>query len=42
MLESLDPAVVDDLLMSYDHGTPAAINFVNRSNTPVDIYWINY
>jgi len=42
MLASLDPVVVDDLLMSYDHETPATINFVNRSNTPVDIYWINY
>ena len=42
MLTSLDPAVVDDLLMSYDHESPASINFINRSNTPVDIYWISY
>jgi hypothetical protein len=42
MLTSLDPAVVDDLLLSYDHETPATITFINRSNTPVDIYWISY
>jgi hypothetical protein len=42
VLTPLNPAAVDDTLHSVAYTTPAVIDFVNRSNTPVDIYWINY
>jgi hypothetical protein len=33
---------VDDVLQSYPVTVRASIKFVNRSSTPVDIYWINF
>jgi TonB family protein len=42
ILTPLNPVTVDDALRSIDGATPAVIDFVNRSRSPVDIYWINY
>lgn len=42
VLTPLNPDTVDDTLASVT-GLPAAfIDFVNRTNGPVDIYWINF
>lgn len=41
MLTSLDPAAVDDSAKSTP-GARALLDLVNRSNAPVDIYWIDY
>ena len=41
-LSSLDPATVDDKAVSRNSGTPALIQFVNRSGRAVEIYWIDY
>lgn len=42
VLTPLDAATVDDALRSSNATTRASINFVNRSSSAVDIYWINY
>ena len=41
-IRKLDPATVDDDSRSTEYSTPAPITFINRSSTPVDIYWIDY
>jgi TonB family protein len=41
-LTPLDPGTVDDAMASTAGATAAAIDFVNRTNGPVDIYWIDY
>jgi hypothetical protein len=41
-LTPLDPATVDDASRSVEHSTSLSINFINRSSTAVDIYWIDY
>jgi TonB family protein len=41
ILTPLNPAAVDDTFASVA-GAPAVVDFVNRSNSPVDVYWINY
>jgi|SRR5271165_1390689 len=38
----LDPATVDSGARSLSASTRAPMNFVNRSSTAVDIYWIDY
>jgi len=40
-LTPLDPVSVDDSLATVN-GPGAAIDFINHSRRPVDIYWINY
>jgi hypothetical protein len=42
ILTPLDAATVDDALRSSNATTRASINFVNRSSSAVDIYWISY
>ena len=42
ILTPLDPAKVDDTSRSLNGNTPALIDFVNRSRSAVDIYWIDY
>jgi hypothetical protein len=41
-LSELDPAAVDAGYRSTAGSTRAAITFVNRLESPVDIYWIDY
>jgi hypothetical protein len=41
-LTPLDPATIDDTSASISDTTKALIEFVNRSSSAVDIYWINY
>ena len=41
-LTPLDAAIVDDVLESSNAATHATIEFVNKSSSPVDIYWIDY
>jgi hypothetical protein len=41
ILTPLNPAAVDDTLTSAA-GAPAFVDFVNRSSSPLDIYWIDY
>src|ERR1700722_584958 len=41
-LTALDPAFVEDRSRSVDHVTPVPINFINRSRSAVDIYWLDY
>lgn len=41
-LKALDPATVEGIARSTDHTTRVPINFINRSSSAVDIYWIDY
>jgi len=41
-LTLLDPAMIDRTARSLEHSTPVQINFINRSSSKVDIYWIDY
>ena len=41
ILTPLDPATVEDRSVSINSNTPALIEFVNRSSSAVDVYWIN-